>query len=257
MTSTRPHTYGQDFYRAQASGSIASARVVLPLVFDVVQPKSVVDVGCGVGTWLFVARELGAEQIVGFDGIGAVEAGLVIDVAHVVTIDLNTEMPRDKARFDLAICLEVAEHLDPTRSDELVEALCALSDSVLFSAAIPGQIGTGHINLQRQSQWASRFEQRGYNSLDIVRPVIWNDERVDYWYRQNAMVYSRSDQVNAFDQRPDSARTPHDLVHPELNEYWVRQARRAIPVGEAASLFATAARRAARRRWEEIRHGDR
>ena len=64
-------------------------------------------------------------------------------------------------RFDLVNCLEVAEHLDASRADSFVDDLCALGDVVVFSAAIPGQGGTHHVNEQFQSYWQERFRRNG------------------------------------------------------------------------------------------------
>jgi hypothetical protein len=129
----------------------------------------------------------------------------------------------------------------------------------LFSAAIPGQIGTGHVNLQLQSQWADRFVERGYQVVDIVRPTCWSDERVEYWYRQNAIVYVHHDRHDVLDRAPSIARTetPLDLVHPDMHAYWVRRALHTVSVGEALSLLAVAVRRAGRRRWDGVRHANR
>jgi hypothetical protein len=59
--------------------------------------------------------------------------------------DIATPLPEHLVgRFDLAVCLEVAEHLPPERAESFIRELCDLAPVVLFSAAIPGQGGTGH-----------------------------------------------------------------------------------------------------------------
>jgi predicted RNA methylase len=68
--------YDEEFYSIQRAGSDSSARVVLPIIFDLIKPSSVIDVGCGVGTWLAVASELGATTVAGFEGEWAREANL-------------------------------------------------------------------------------------------------------------------------------------------------------------------------------------
>ena len=83
-----------------------------------------------------------------------------------------------ESKFDLAITLEVAEHLSEIRADSFIDDLCALSDLILFSAAIPDQGGRHHINEQWQSYWEpKRFKQRGYHVYDIVRWKIWSSVR--------------------------------------------------------------------------------
>lgn len=131
----------------------------------------------------------GAERAVGVDGAYARSVGLQIPPECFVAADLATPGAPATERFDLAISLEVAEHLPDTRADEFVCELCAMADVVLLSAAIPGQLGTDHITLQPQSLWGARFHSAGYRPFDLVRPVVWNDERVEAFYRQNAIVY--------------------------------------------------------------------
>ena len=92
-------------------------------------------------------------------------------------------------RFDLAISLEVAEHLEPQRSDSLVRDLCALADTVLFAAAIPFQGGAGHINERWQSWWAQKFSENGYDPFDVLRRDIWGRRDIAWWYKQNTIFY--------------------------------------------------------------------
>src|ERR1039458_8900969 len=60
--------YSKYFYENLTDGWFRSARVMVPLVLDLVQPKSVADIGCGIGTWLKICREHGVEEILGVDG---------------------------------------------------------------------------------------------------------------------------------------------------------------------------------------------
>ena len=65
----KPDTpYKEDFYKKNQEGSRQSAKEIIPLVLELVRPKSVIDVGCGLGTWLSVLKVLGVEEIFGVDG---------------------------------------------------------------------------------------------------------------------------------------------------------------------------------------------
>jgi SAM-dependent methyltransferase len=214
-------SYSKIFYAWQRVGSWRSARAILPIVFNAVKPQSVVDVGCGVGTWLDVARKLGAADTLGFEGswVKALPAryqGLSIEAA-------DLEQPLHYGRtFDLAMSMEVAEHLSPARADSFVADLVALAPHVLFSAAVPGQGGNNHVNEQWQSFWADRFAAHGYGPRDIVRPAVRSNRGVAYWYRQNTVLYSRGYPVE---------RSPEfDSVHPE-HTAWYRQMHRRLTVG--------------------------
>jgi len=110
------------------------------------------------------------------------------------------------------VSMEVAEHLLPERADSFVADLCGLAPTVLFSAALPGQGGTGHINEQWLSFWVSRFANHGYRSFDVLRPRLWNDARIPVHYRQNLILFSRD-----HDLAEQTTGIPLvDVVHPEL-----------------------------------------
>lgn len=124
-------------------------------------------------------------------------------------------------RFDLAICLEVAEHVDGDHSDNIVRSLVEAAEVILFGAAIPLQGGFGHINEQWPSWWRAKFAALGYEAFDLVRPKFWADQSIHYWYRQNTFVYVRPNNVVAIAAATAAARTIQqnsamfDAVHPE------------------------------------------
>jgi hypothetical protein len=212
--------YSKVFYAWQRTGSHNSARRILPIVFDAVRPKTMVDVGCGVGAWLDVARELGVASI-GYEGVWVKSLPLIYPGLDIRPADLEERLQPGQ-QYDLAISMEVAEHLTPARADSFVADLVALAPHVLFSAAVPGQGGNNHINEQWQSYWADRFAAHGYGPHDIVRPKVWNDRSVAYWYRQNVILYSRgfvTKRAPGFDQ-----------VHPE-HTAWYRLIHRWLTSG--------------------------
>jgi cyclopropane fatty-acyl-phospholipid synthase-like methyltransferase len=108
--------YGSTFYDRQREGSLNSAKAVLPIVFDLIKPNSVVDFGCGVGTWLATGKRLGAERCLGLEGSWVKTQPLAAADLEVRDTDLEQTVSLNE-RFDLAISLEVAEHLAPQRSD--------------------------------------------------------------------------------------------------------------------------------------------
>jgi hypothetical protein len=200
--------------------ALDSAAVVVAKVNEIMPVYAVVDVGCGVGNWLSVFAQHGADRIVGIDGDYIDRSRLAIARSSFLPWDLNQPLAGLRlGRFDLAVSLEVGEHLLPARADSLVDDLCALADVVLYGAAIVNQAGDGHVNEQWQSFWVEKFEQRGYVAFDVLRPAIWDDARVAYWYRQNAIFYVKcgSPAHERFAQRFAPA-SPHmiDLVHPDL-----------------------------------------
>jgi SAM-dependent methyltransferase len=167
-----------------------SALEVVPFLIDLLNPQSVVDLGCGLGDWLSVFQKNGVEKILGIDGNWVDKTNLYIKEDFFLENDL-TKPFRLKQKFDLAISLEVAEHLPESSSDTFVETLINLSDNIIFSAAIPNQGGQNHINEQWHSYWVEKFEGRGFYCYDIIRPLIWNNKNVQWWYKQNMFFFSR------------------------------------------------------------------
>ena len=182
--------YGRRFQAHAALGSARSARVVVPLVNGLVQPGSVVDVGCGAGSWLAEFRRQGVADELGIDGHAA---GVSPELAagEYLEHDLSTPIPVSR-RFDLALSLEVAEHLPPSSGPGFVGELTRLAPAVLFAAAIPHQGGTGHLNERWPDYWAGCFAAHDYAAIDCVRPRVWSNPEVEFWYAQNTLLYAHT-----------------------------------------------------------------
>jgi SAM-dependent methyltransferase len=197
----------------------------VPLVQEMVNAKSVLDVGCGIGTWLKAFAETGVADYTGVDGEYVNKKLIQIPMENFVSHNLNTSLNL-KRKFDLVVSLEVAEHLETQHNNQLIEMLTLHGDVILFSAAIPGQGGQFHINEQWLSVWISLFEKYGFGYYDCIRPRIWNNSNVDVWYKQNIVIFCklghRLEQV--FKQKTSPYK---DIVHPELFTFYVNQAERA------------------------------
>jgi SAM-dependent methyltransferase len=222
FVSVAKTVYSLLFFRDQCDGSLRSAETILPIVFELIQPSSVIDVGCGVGTWLSAAQQLGIAKCLGMDGSYVSADMLQIDRTQFEAVDLSNDLPIcDK--FDLAICLEVAEHLPDLIAPRLVKDLTRLAPAVLFSAAIPGQTGNGHINEQWQEYWVQLFQNCGYLAIDCIRPRVWDDPNVDYWYAQNALLMADAEYVRenpGLRAAREKTTGPFSVVHPKtLNHH--------------------------------------
>ncbi|PEQ10751.1 hypothetical protein B2G71_20820 [Novosphingobium sp. PC22D] len=207
--------YSQEFHADRDARTRLTAETILGQFARWTAMDSVCDVGCGVGTWLAAARDLGAGCVQGFEGPWGEAVELVVERGLIRFGDLH-EPVADTRRYDLVISLEVAEHLNAARAPGFVADLCALGDVVLFSAAIPGQGGTGHVNEQWQSYWAGHFAAQGYQAHDAIRPLVWDDDQVAWWYRQNILLYVREGSPAATALAGAGLRAPVylDLVHP-------------------------------------------
>ena len=195
----------------------------MPLLVDRLHPKSVVDVGCGTGVWLAGFRDRGVTDVIGVDGAYIDTRQLRIPPDLFVSADLTEPLELGRS-FDLALSLEVAEHLPGTRAERFVDTLTRLASIVLFSAAIPGQPGMHHVNLQWPDYWASLFAEHDYVCIDCIRPLLWRNADFEWYYAQNTLLYARRDNADrtasAFtvDLLVDDA--PRALIHPHLFEYY-------------------------------------
>ena len=167
-----------------------AANEVVPTLIKLLEPKSVVDVGCGIGTWLKVFKDNGVKNILGIDGEYVDKNLLKIEFESFKDFDLE-KLYISNSKYDLAISLEVAEHLSELNSDVFIKTLTGLSDTVIFSAAIPNQGGQNHINEKEPRYWIEKFESLEYKTLDILRPIFWNNTNIDWWYRQNFILFTK------------------------------------------------------------------
>ncbi len=212
------HYTNQYFDRIKVD-SLFSAEVVVPLVLDLVKPKSVVDVGCGVGAWLNVFLKNSVDDIFGIDGDWVNLEQLLIPKNKFLSTDLKKPLKLDR-KFDLVVSLEVGEHISEEKSEVYVDSLVNLGDRILFSAAIPFQPGTDHINTQWPYYWKDIFERKGFVLIDAIRKKIWNNNKVAYYYSQNTFLYVKKSLLEteptlnqAFKETNNSMLS---LVHPEL-----------------------------------------
>ncbi|HEY5704454.1 MAG TPA: class I SAM-dependent methyltransferase [Terrimicrobiaceae bacterium] len=178
--------------------SITGAEAALPQIFCDWRPKSILDVGCGTGTWMKAALNIGITDVFGIDGVELRENDLLVESSLRAIIDLTTAWSLER-RFDAVLCLEVAEHLNDANAPTLVDALVAHSDYVIFSAACPRQRGQHHVNCQWPAYWQALFNKREYACSDDVRWRIWDDDRIEPWYRQNMFVATRDKSMAGLD----------------------------------------------------------
>ncbi|MBC8392044.1 MAG: methyltransferase domain-containing protein [Deltaproteobacteria bacterium] len=218
--------YRYDFYTNRHQKTVYSANNILSIVVNTL-PKvdSAVDFGCGVGTWLSILKEKGVKEILGIDGPWVEKSLLEIPQQSFHRVDLEDEIKLNR-RYDLAISLEVAEHLRPEAAKTFVESLVNSSDFILFSAAIPFQGGSNHINEQWPNYWVTLFNERGYAVLDFIRREIWDEEKIPTWYRQNTLMFVKQERVKelkipSFDIYGQYS--PIALVHPNAYLSMIKQ----------------------------------
>jgi SAM-dependent methyltransferase len=210
--------YSPAFFDTLEKASRRSAEIVVPMLLGLVHPQSVIDVGCGRGHWLSVFRDHGVTDVLGLDGEYIDAKTLDIPPSQFRAVDLSApfSLPRS---FDLALCLEVAEHLPVPAADGFIDSLVRLSPVIAFSAAIPNQGGVHHVNEQWPHYWVERFAGYGYLCADVLRPRIWNSDEVEYWYAQNLLLLVRKDALTRYPSlqpvAADASVPVAALVHPK------------------------------------------
>lgn len=172
-------------------------------------PDSLIDVGCGTGVWLRAALENGVSDAAGIDGVAVPADRLLVPATLITCHDLTRPIECGR-QYDVALCLEVGEHLDAALADTLIASLTGLSDTVVFSAACPGQRGQHHVNCQWPAYWQGLFNKHGFICSDSVRWSIWHEQRIEPWYRQNMFIAVRNPLAAGTEPRIAAVR------HPEL-----------------------------------------
>ncbi len=186
---------GHRQHNAERAARIANATKCLKLISSFMPLGNVVDFGCGIGAWLHAAELLGATSVLGIEGEWIRETDTIIDKKWIRVADLGTSPPKFAKDFDLAMSVEVAEHLPESGADTFITALVSASNRILFSAALPGQGGIGHVNEQLLPYWVEKFWSHRYVPLEPVRPYIQDDSSIYFWLRQNLVMFANYDDL--------------------------------------------------------------
>ncbi len=180
-------SFDPDVYRVIRAGIQSSAARIVPMLLHHTgtgDAPRCLDVGCGEGWWSDALWDAGVAHVDSIDHPLPAEAaeGLTI-----LDVDLESRYTLQRG-YGLALCLEVAEHLSPEAGDYLVHQLTRCSRAVAWSAAIPGQGGSGHLNEQWPAYWEERFAANGWAFIDPFRDALWGDPDVEPWYQQNLLL---------------------------------------------------------------------
>jgi SAM-dependent methyltransferase len=231
--------YNESFYSRQRHQSLESAKVIVPIVLELTKPRSVVDVGCGLGTWLSIFRQHGVEDVLGLDGDYIDRKQLLVNASQFRAIDLSRGF-RLERQFDLAVSLEVGEHLPLESAASFVDSIAGLAPCVLFSAGLPFQGGTNHINEQWPEFWVEHFSRNRFVVIDCIRQQVWRRREVQPCYAQNSFIFVHQEQLDQL-PRLKTLSGEHNLmqlsvVHPEIYLSLADPARQSFRAAARAAL---------------------
>jgi SAM-dependent methyltransferase len=195
---------------------LAAEHAILGYIHGIRTFQSVVEFGCGLGTWLGVARALGATETRGYDTAEIPIEARGIAKADFFVTDFARFIKLDRT-FDVAICLETADRLASSAAAPLIRTLCSAADWVLFGAAPPFQGGGDQFNENWMEYWAGLFAKEGFLCYDIVRPKFWHDRDIPFYFRQNTCLFVRRGANSALNSRDiEPTACPPTMIHPEL-----------------------------------------
>jgi SAM-dependent methyltransferase len=150
-------------------------------------PGTVLDIGCGPGTYVTALRSFGisARGIDVDDRVKGKE-----HLKYQSLFELSNE-----DRADIVLCLEVAEHIEENLADVVAHQVAGtVKKTLIWTAAQPGQGGIGHINCQPREYWEKKLTEQG-----LVRNRELETRMLEFivqgphmiWFRNNVMVFER------------------------------------------------------------------
>lgn len=190
-------TYNPIHFRHFHDSAVHNAKPVIAAIKQVFpEARRWLDVGAGTGAFAAEAQRSGLTVVACEHSPVGRKIGRR-DGVDMREFDLDRHPPAPiHESFDLAYCFEVAEHLPPELGERLVQFLANQAPSVVFTAAQPGQGGTGHINEQPKSHWIECFARHGMtHDADATAALIeqFTAARVPAaWFASNALVFKRS-----------------------------------------------------------------
>ena len=184
--------YESGFYDSVSDRAKICADVVSKIVGSIFQINAFVDIGCGSGAWTIKALENfgDAKRAVLID-LPSVNIGFELrddPRVHFIGKNFNEDSEIPTMDFDLAFCTEVLEHIEEESALKVLDSIAKNCQILVFSGAVPGQGGTGHVNEQTQEYWDKQIQLRGFRPFDVFRPILYS-QNIPQYYKNNLLLY--------------------------------------------------------------------
>lgn len=188
--------YNSRFYNSVSQRGATAAQIVANTISKSIKPMSIIDIGSGEGIWLNTmakkfpsVKKLTAIDLQNHDTsylqeLQNLNAAFEFKAQN---FEISTQLPGSS--YDLAICLEVLEHLNKHSAEKLAIEISDKCSLLIFSAAMKGQGGTHHINEQPLEYWVNLFTSLGYVPLDVLRPALTKNADVANYYKYNMLIF--------------------------------------------------------------------
>jgi len=185
--------YNNEFYLSVGDRGFEASKIVFKILKSFIDPKIIFDYGCGYGIWAKnAASQFPSSKVVGFDLNSTIAKNNaskeLLQNLHYESINFETH-EYSYQKSNLAISLEVVEHISKDRANLHILRMCQTSEVILFSGAVKGQGGTGHINEQTLEYWVNQFKSHGWIPIDIIRPQIKHIHKIPSYYKNNILLF--------------------------------------------------------------------
>ena len=165
-------------------------------IVKILKAKSIIDFGCGVGSFLEGAYNYNCKKILGIElNLPAAKKYIPKNILpFIIQKDITSPIELNE-KFDFGISFEVAEHIDPEKSKNFINNLTNYSNKyIILTAAPPGQGGTNHINLRKKIFWMNLIQKRGFKyEKKLVEQCKkdWEKFETPEYILKNLMIFKR------------------------------------------------------------------
>ena len=188
----KPEDLYSDYNYWKRHGSMRNWEIKLgKSLAELYKIESIVDFGCGLGSYLEGTLLGGAKKVRGFDLLfNTTQEAIPEGIKQFISYG-NAGLPIDCGKWDCAMSIEVAEHLVEEQADVFVDNLVrASSRLIVLTASNAG--GKYHLNRQEKDYWVKKFINKGatYSPQDAENICVeWRKYGVPNYILRNLMVF--------------------------------------------------------------------